>query len=58
MWDEVFPPTKRKKEKEKKKSKQVAEHHKMYMYIALEKNGSKQKNAQIEEGHTISSPDD
>ena len=49
---------KKEKRKEKKKSKQVAEHHKMYMYTALEKNGSKQKNAQIEEGHTTSSPDD
>ena len=30
----------------------------MHKYIALEKNGSKQKKAQTEEGHTTSSSDD
>ena len=30
----------------------------MHMYTAPENNGSKQKKAQIEEGHTTSSPDD
>ena len=30
----------------------------MHKYTALEKNGSKQKKAQTEEGHTTSLPDD
>ena len=42
----------------RKKEKHVVEHHQMHKYTALEKNGSKQKKAQTEEGHTTSLPDD
>ena len=36
----------------------MEEHHKTYKYTEPEKSGSKQKEAQTEEGHTTSSPDD
>ena len=50
-WEEVPPLA-------KGKENQATKHHKMRKYTAPEKDGSKQKKALIEKGHTTLSPVD